>query len=116
VWASEVAFNVRFRQGDVLGRLAIILQLAVFASLSAFTTDFDITAGILTGENKFEREADDIKNRLNISTIQNVKGHTFGKNRPCLNSRGISMTMGLSRLLLMAQYLIGILFSSFIYI
>jgi len=112
VWASEVTFNVRFRQADALNRVAAILQLVIFGSLSAFTTDFDITAGIGDGLKPQEQLAGQIQVQLNLSTLQGVQSRQFATNRlPVLNFRGISMTMGLSRLLLMMQYIIVFIYA-----
>jgi len=107
VWASEVAFNVRFRQADAINRIAVVLQLAIFGALSAFTTDFDITAGIGNGSTREQQEAAQIQVQLNYSSVQGVQAHQFQTDRlPVLNFRGVSMVMGLSRLLLMTQYII----------
>jgi low temperature requirement protein LtrA len=110
VWASQVAFNVRFRQGDTVNRIAAVLQLAVFGSLSAFTTDFDITDGLGKPQTRFEAAALSIQTQLNYSTVLDVHQHIFQTDDriSILNFRGISMTMALSRLLLMLQHSIGI--------
>lgn len=46
IWASQVAYNIRFRQSDWLHRLFVFIQLLVFCALAAFTNGFDITNGI----------------------------------------------------------------------
>jgi hypothetical protein len=81
----------------------------VFGSLSAFTTDFDITDGLGKGETRFETAALSIQAQLHYSTVQDVHQHIFQTDDrvSILNFRGISLTMGLSRLLLMFQYLVG---------
>jgi len=99
---------VRFRQSDTLNRLAAILQLSIFASLSAFTAEFDITAGLGSSQpNQFDNETKIIQTHLNFSTVGSVHQHSFPEDDiSVLHFKGISMTMALSRLLLMVQYLI----------
>ncbi|THU93340.1 hypothetical protein K435DRAFT_193570 [Dendrothele bispora CBS 962.96] len=105
IWASQVAYNVRFRQGDWLHRLFIFLQVFVFSALAAFTKSFSVTNGI----------EDDTRANQQIANLQEaafgqsqqpwINVQEFRESRiPTLNVRGISMTMGFSRLLLLAQY------------
>ncbi|KAK7453192.1 hypothetical protein VKT23_011873 [Stygiomarasmius scandens] len=109
VWASQVAYNVRFRRADWLHRLFVFLQVFVFCGLAAFTNDFNVVNGIVNSRdeleaNILEREAlmDD-----QIATPF-LEGQQFRKDRlPTLNIRGISMTMAFSRLLLLIQYTIA---------
>ncbi|THU82856.1 hypothetical protein K435DRAFT_440026 [Dendrothele bispora CBS 962.96] len=110
VWASQVAYNVRFRQSDWLHRLFIFFQVFVFCALAAFTNSFDVTNGI--SDNSSED-----KQVSNLETIaigdqdisrpfldvQNYRDERL----PTLNMRGISMTMAFSRMLLLSQYLIA---------
>jgi hypothetical protein len=105
IWASQVAYNISFRQADWLHRGFVFLQLMVFAALAAFTNDFDVTSGIASDKN------DQLLTRLKLSagfgqsTIDAEKYRM--KRLPRLNARGISITIAASRLVLLAQYLIG---------
>lgn len=108
VWASAAAFSVRFRQGDWHNRLAAILQLGVFASLAAFTANFDITAGLSTSKDPDMVRADQIMVQLQANTLEGIGAQKFESDRlPTLSFSGIAMTMALSRIFLMIQYLIG---------
>lgn len=75
--------------------------------MAAFAGNFDITAG-LSGE-KAEQSAEQLV--LNITTpnnIQDVEAEYVQKQRlVVLNARGISVVMGLSRLLLLLEYSVG---------
>jgi len=101
IWASQVAYNLRFRQSDWLHRFYVFLQLVLFSALAAFTRDFDITAGFMgdddQGLNQLLSELGDDENTF--------KAIQFREDRlPRLNARGVAMTMALSRLLLLVQY------------
>ncbi|KZP30511.1 hypothetical protein FIBSPDRAFT_1038176 [Athelia psychrophila] len=105
IWVAQVAYNMRFRQADWLHRVWVFFQLGVFSALSAFTSDFDITFG-LTGSDPTEA----LREQL-MAELGNDNGHltaqTFRNERlPRVNARGISMVLALSRLLLLAQYLV----------
>jgi hypothetical protein len=77
----------------------------VFSALAAFTHDFDITSG-LTKDTE-TAEADDIFTQLGLDQ-SGVSAFNFRDNRlPRLNARGVSMTMGISRIILLVQYVIG---------
>ena len=96
---------MRFRQADILHRIWVFLQLAVFSALAAFTKDFDITNGLSPDPDQAESE------RLIaalVDTESTVEAIRYREDRlPLLNARGVSMVMALSRLLLLAQYLVG---------
>ncbi|KAI5116748.1 hypothetical protein M0805_001606, partial [Coniferiporia weirii] len=103
VWASQVAYNVRFRQSDWLHRISIFLQLLIFCALAAFTNNFDVTNGISN-----DTKQQDLLTRFELedfSSQQDIATGNFRNNRlPTLNARGISLTMAFSRLVLLVQY------------
>ena len=106
VWASQVAYNVRFRQSDWLHRLFVFLQLLVFCALAAFTNNFDITNGIVN-DNKEQQLLQKVQ-LMDFSTMNEIAVANWRANRlPAMNARGISMTMAFSRLLLLVQYTLG---------
>ncbi|KAL5484798.1 hypothetical protein ACEPAI_7440 [Sanghuangporus weigelae] len=106
VWASQVAYNVRFRQSDWLHRIFAFFQLVVFCALAAFTNNFDVTNGIVDDSNEAKKLAD--IQMADFYSAQDVAAANFRNNRlPTLNARGISLTMAFSRLLLLVQYLLA---------
>lgn len=106
VWASQVAYNVRFRQSDWLHRVFVFLQLLVFCGLAAFTNNFDITNGIVNN-NKEEQLLQEVE-LSDFATPDEISVANWRAQRlPSMNGRGISMTMAFSRLLLMTQYALG---------
>ena len=115
IWASQVCYNLRYRQADWLHRGWVFLQLIIFSSLAAFTRDFDITNGIAT--NKNESTADQLLLDLGVSNEAGLVAKKFRDNRlPRLNARGVSITMAFSRLLLLVQYAIGKSFYRYMFI
>ncbi|KZP30495.1 hypothetical protein FIBSPDRAFT_1038164 [Athelia psychrophila] len=105
IWVAQVAYNMRFRQADLLHRVWALLQLLVFGALSAFTREFDVTFG-LTGNDPTEALREQLMIELG-SDSGRLAAETFRNNRlPRVNARGISMVLALSRLLLLAQYLV----------
>ncbi|KAF5337551.1 hypothetical protein D9758_016666 [Tetrapyrgos nigripes] len=110
VWASQVAYNVRFRQSDWLHRAFIPFQVFVFCALAAFTSDFDITNGI-SDKSKADQQVERFEQARPFTSVtkpsQDVQ--KFRENRlPTLNMRGIAMTMAWSRFLLLVQYFVVI--------
>ncbi|THU93348.1 hypothetical protein K435DRAFT_967342 [Dendrothele bispora CBS 962.96] len=107
IWASQVAYNVRFRRADWMHRLFVFLQFFVFCGLAAFTRDFDITDGIKDDSQK-ENQADTLERQSfqdDQVAIPLMKAQKYRDNLlPKLNFRGISIVMALSRLLLLIQY------------
>ncbi|KAF5335607.1 hypothetical protein D9758_017258 [Tetrapyrgos nigripes] len=113
VWASQVAYNVRFRQSDWLHRAFIFFQVFVFCALATFTSDFDITNGI-SDQRKADQQVEHFEQAdpFNSVTKPSQDVQKFRENRlPTLNLRGIAMTMAWSRLLLLVQYLVVFLHS-----
>jgi hypothetical protein len=105
IWASQVCYNLRYRQADWLHRIWVLLQLVIFSSLAAFTRNFNITNGIAV--NKTEAAADQTFLDLGNNEANLVAQRFRDARLPKLNARGISMAMASSRLLLLAQYIIG---------
>lgn len=97
IWASQVAYNIRFRQADMLHRLFVFCQLLVFAALAAFTDDFDITTltPFSSTQPRFETNSE-------FKASQHRQ-----KGVSTANTRGISLVLALSRLLLLIQYSVG---------
>ncbi|KAF5344611.1 hypothetical protein D9758_013911 [Tetrapyrgos nigripes] len=109
IWASQVAYNVRFRQADWLHRLFIFLQVFAFCGLATFTLDYDVTHDLSD-----DVEAEEMREtRLQIEAFGEVQRPWINVQRarssrlPTLNARGISVTVGLSRVFLLVQYLIA---------
>ena len=100
---SQVAYNMRFRQADILHHIWMFLQLVAFAALAAFTKDFDISNGLV----------DDEADQRDLAQAQSLTGDAlnalkFREGRlPLLNAEGLSVVMMLSRVLLLLQYLMG---------
>jgi hypothetical protein len=106
VWASQVAYNARFRQSDWLHRLFVFLQLMIFCALAAFTNNFDITEGVSNDSTEAKLLAQ--AQLSDFSTSSDIAVAQFRQQRlPTLNARGISITMAFSRLLLLIQYVLG---------
>ena len=83
----------------------VFVQLIVFSAMAAFTDAFDITNGIASNPTQGQ-----INNLLSYGGFSkgDVSAQMFRNNRlPVLNARGISMSMGLSRIVLLVQYLAG---------
>ncbi|KAK7464155.1 hypothetical protein VKT23_006321 [Stygiomarasmius scandens] len=110
VWASQVAYNVRFRQADWLHRVFVFFQVFVFCSLAAFTNNFDITNGIKDNSAEERQisllESAALENSDLAQPLIDVQEYRDDR-LPTLNVRGISMTMAFSRLLLLAQYMMA---------
>lgn len=106
VWASQVAYNVRFRQSDWFHRLFVFLQFLVFCALAAFTNNFDITNGI-ANDNVMQKKLIQLQ-LADFDTSQDIAAANYRGNRlPTLNARGISIVMALSRVVLLLQYLMS---------
>ncbi|TCD69517.1 hypothetical protein EIP91_007447 [Steccherinum ochraceum] len=103
VWASEVAYNARFRKYDWIHRVFLFLQLLIFCAFAAFTNGFDITAGII----------DDTGDEATLMSLRLTQGWPVlaasaqasrEARIPIFSVRGIAMTMAFSRVLLFFQY------------
>ena len=105
IWVSQVAYNMRFRQADILHRIWMFLQLIVFCALAAFTKDFDITNG-LVNNNAEQQELDEVPSF--IVSVEASNAVKYRQDRlPLLNAQSLSLVMTISRLLLLIQYLVG---------
>ncbi|KAK7448525.1 hypothetical protein VKT23_013788 [Stygiomarasmius scandens] len=108
VWASQVAYNIRFRQADWLHRMFIFFQVFVFCALAAFTNNFNITNGI-TDDSKEQQQISQLETSAMggseiAKPLLDVENFRDNLMLPTLNVRGISVTMACSRLLLLVQY------------
>lgn len=93
--------SMRYEPSD----MQVFVQLIVFSAMAAFTDAFDITNGIASDPTQGQ-----INNLLSYGGFNkgDVSAQMFRNNRlPVLNARGISMSMGLSRMVLLIQYLAG---------
>jgi hypothetical protein len=107
IWVAQVAYNLRFRQADWLHRISVFLQLIIFSALAAFTRDFDITAGLWPNLDQTQALQGQLLLQAGLEA-DDLRALDFREARlPKLNARGVSMTMALSRLLLLLQYCIG---------
>ena len=105
-WASQVAYNVRFRQDDWIHRLFAFLLLLVYAGLAAFTNSFNITSGLRT--DREQQQADALMEGNSLKGKADIAASNFRNDRlPTLNARGISLFMGFGRLVLLMQYSFG---------
>lgn len=105
IWASQVAYNMRFRQADWLHRIWTFAQLVVFSALAAFTKDFDITDGLM--DDPDQAKANDLFSQVG-SDKSALAAFAFRNERlPRLNAKGISVVLAISRVVLLVQYLIS---------
>jgi hypothetical protein len=78
----------------------------VFSALAAFTRDFNITTG--TFQSADAALVDELLAQAGEGRNGLAASHFRLDNRlPLLNARGLSVTMALSRLLLLLQYVVG---------
>ncbi|KAF7976379.1 hypothetical protein HWV62_6951 [Athelia sp. TMB] len=99
--------SMRYEPSD----MQVFVQLIVFSAMAAFTDAFDITNGIASDPTQGQ-----INNLLSYGGFNkgDVSAQMFRNNRlPVLNARGISMSMGLSRMVLLIQYLAACFFAAF---
>ncbi|KAG8695384.1 hypothetical protein FRC09_009186, partial [Ceratobasidium sp. 395] len=88
MWVSQVSYDIR---------------LCIFGALSAFTNKFDVTAYVGADDNDpFEN----LLNRINgVSEAQQTANEVAGARYPQIAFIGISLIIGLSRVLLCIQYI-----------
>jgi len=107
IWASQVAYNLRYRQADWIHRIWVFVQLIIFSILAAFTLKFDITNGISSSAANDAASAQ----QLSIDTGADPSAISAQRVRddrlPKVNAKYIAITMAASRLLLLVQYLVG---------
>ena len=105
IWASRVAYDVRFTKGDWIHRIFLFLQFIIFCALAAFTKDFDI------GYDLMKDQEEEIV--LTMQKYQNYSKAEIGAAQyrldrlPILNAKGVSLVLMLSRILLLLQYTLG---------
>ena len=105
IWASRVAYDVRFAKADWVHRIFLLLQFVIFCALAAFTKDFDIGYNVATDE---DQDTTTQIQRLQNYTNAELNAEQFRLDRmPLLNAKGTSIVMMLSRLLLLLQYVVG---------
>lgn len=103
IWASQVAYNARFRHRDVLHCIYAFLTFIAYGGLAAFTGDFDITDSLVSDSQS--QQVSSIKEGLGLEDQTTVSAEqTRASQLPNLNARGISLVMALSRALLLLQY------------
>jgi hypothetical protein len=78
----------------------------MFSALAAFTSNFDITNGLFQDPDL--APADELFAQAGVDK-SGVAAFNFRKNNrlPRLNARGVSITLAVSRLLLLIQYAVG---------
>ncbi|TCD65036.1 hypothetical protein EIP91_003315 [Steccherinum ochraceum] len=109
VWASQVLYHARFRERDwVHVILYFVFQLAVFMAFTAFTNNFDVADGITQPGISNDDALDGLRQQagwfpLAIKAQDSLEGRISGR-----NMRGISMTMALSRVMLLVEYMCSI--------
>ncbi|KZT35212.1 hypothetical protein SISSUDRAFT_191315 [Sistotremastrum suecicum HHB10207 ss-3] len=111
IWASQVAYNMHFHKNDWIHRFVAFLNLLIFGTLSAFTKDFEIAAGLAPASD-INASSSDVGLTLNftvpgVSSVQNYRAERL----PILGARGISLVLALSRLVLLLQYFVVFLYS-----
>ena len=105
IWASRVAYDVRFTKGDWIHRIFLFLQFIIFCALAAFTKDFDIGYGLAVDQ---EQEVVLATQQFQNYSKAEIDATQFRLNRlPLLNAKGIFLVLMLSRLVLLLQYVLG---------
>lgn len=97
---------MRFRQADWLHRGWVFVQLVVFSSIAAFTRDFDITNGLFPEDSDADEKAA-LWAQLGRDTTSDGAFDYPNDRLPRINARGLSIVLGFSRLVLLAQYIVG---------
>ena len=106
IWASQVLYNVRYRQKDWLHHVFVILQLLTFCALAAFAGGFDISQGIIPDDDNalIDQFASSQQSFINGDlATENARSDFLSR----VNSTGISIVLAFSRLVILVQYLRG---------
>ena len=78
----------------------------MFCTLAAFTRNFDVTDGIVN-----DVQEQNVLTQLKLQDFMSQQDIAVAQYRsdriPTLNARGISMTIAFSRVVLLAQYVLG---------
>ena len=107
IWASQVLYNVRFRQRDWLHHGFVILQLLTLCALAAFSGGFDISQGIVSDTEPADMPSLASNTQFFISgssAIVDARSNFLSR----VNSTGISCVLLCSRVLILLQYCRGI--------
>ena len=107
VWASQVLYDIRFRQKDWLHLFFALLQLLTFCALAGFAGGFDIGQGIRpdkdTGIIQQLQEPDEFQYIDQNPNAENLRSQFIAR----VNGIGIAAVMAFSRVVLLIQYIRG---------
>ncbi|TCD65037.1 hypothetical protein EIP91_003316 [Steccherinum ochraceum] len=107
VWASQVLYHARFREKDWIHViLYFVCQLAIFMSFTAFTSNFDVEDGIAMEST--DDTLDGLRHAQGWTPFAVLAQHVRDMRIPVRSMRGISMTMALSRVMILIEYLCAI--------
>ncbi|KZT38584.1 hypothetical protein SISSUDRAFT_725330 [Sistotremastrum suecicum HHB10207 ss-3] len=101
VWTSQVAYSMHFQKNDWFHRIVAFLYLLIFGALAAFTSDFDIEAGLSRTKNNDITPAD--------ITFPPDTQRNRAERLAIDAARGVSLILALSRLVLLVQYWVVLL-------
>ncbi|CAE6481166.1 unnamed protein product [Rhizoctonia solani] len=103
MWVSQVSYDIRFYSNDWFHRILVFLQLCVFGALAAFTSKFDVTAFVGSDDTDPAQRA--LDNFNGVSQDQQAANELAAQRVPEISFFGIALVVGISRLLLFAQYI-----------
>lgn len=107
-WFHKVMASIVFLAGTIrklINLSQVFVQLIVFSAMAAFTQNFDITVGL---DKDSDQAAIDALQAASGTNKNEFSASMFRNNRlPILNARGVSMAMGISRIVLLMQYSAG---------
>ena len=103
IWASQVLYNVRFRQKDWWHLIFVILQLFTFCALAAFTGGFDISQGIVPSKEDVQYQQYSRCFIVGGAGTEEARSKFISR----INSVGISSALAFSRFTLLIQYFRG---------
>ncbi|KAH8103920.1 hypothetical protein BXZ70DRAFT_1051907 [Cristinia sonorae] len=107
-WAGQVLYHARFREGDWLHIiLYFICQLAVFMAFTVFTGNFDIEEGLATTtkSDSIEDALEGARSNQGWTPISDMSQRLHDERVSVRSMRGIAMTMALSRVMILVEYL-----------
>jgi hypothetical protein len=87
-------------------RIFAVLQFSILASMASFTSHFNIFFGLMQ-DNRLDVPATPVNFQLGTDFNSVFAWKLRSRRLPVINAKGISIVMGLSRLLLLTQYLLG---------
>jgi hypothetical protein len=109
IWASQVIYNVRFRQKDWLHLSFALLQLFTFCALSAFSSDVKIVNRIVPEKKSNGVEKVDyllfgsLTELYGSPDAERIRGEFIAR----VNGTGTAGVMAASRVVLLLQYARG---------